>query len=241
LDHLEVRAGGTLIGYAQRDGSTAEIAATDVAVIERLITDLVERGAISIWSHGLHSPLEAALAQAGFTATRTLHQLQRHLAPESVTVPEPRDAISVRTFVVGQDEDALLKVNAAAFANHPEQGAWTHADLDARERETWFDPAGIFLAERAPGAAGAGEVLGFHWTKLHGDGSGEVYVICVDPSAQGLGLGALLLAYGLRHLADRGCPSVRLYVDDDNAGARALYARTGFVEFDRDVQWTRGQ
>lgn len=227
-----MRADGKLIGYAQRDGVIAEILASDLAVVEQLINELLARGATTVWSHGLGSPLEAALAQAGFTASRTLHQLRRGLAPESITVPAPREGVVVRNFVVGQDEAALLKVNGVAFADHPEQGAWTDADVAARVSEPWFDAAGVFLAERA------GEVLGFHWTKVHADGTGEVYVIGVDPAAQGLGLGALLLAYGLRHLADRGCSTVMLYVDDDNTRALALYAHNGFTEFDRDVQWT---
>ena len=87
----------------------------------------------------------------------------------------------------GADEDAWLAVNAAAFAGHSEQGRWTRADLLAREAEPWFDPAGFLLAERE------NVLLGFHWTKVHADGMGEVYVLGVDPAAHGLGLGSALL------------------------------------------------
>ena len=39
----------------------------------------------------------------------------------------------------------------------------------------------------------AGRLLGFHWTKVE-DGVGEVYVVGVDPSAHGAGLGTALTA-----------------------------------------------
>jgi mycothiol synthase len=97
--------------------------------------------------------------------------------------------------------------------------------------EPWFDPADFLLADRD------GELLGFHWTKVHSAELGEVYVLGISPAAQGLGLGRALLVRGLRHLAERGCTEVLLYVDGDNAGARRLYEQSGFCEHDRDVQF----
>jgi mycothiol synthase len=129
--------------------------------------------------------------------------------------------------------EVWLRTTAAAVAAHPEQGGWTHADLAAREAESWFDPAGFFLAWQGE------TLLGFHWTKVHPDGAGEVYVLGVDPSAQGMHLGGALLDIGLHHLAERGCPHVLLYVDDTNTGALRLYERAGFTRHDLDAQWTR--
>ena len=48
-----------------------------------------------------------------------------------------------------------------------------------------------------------GALLGFHWTKVHSADLGEVYVVGVDPAAQGRGLGATLTLVGLHHLAER--------------------------------------
>jgi mycothiol synthase len=159
-----------------------------------------------------------------------LHQLRMPLTEFVAEVRVPDD-VDVRPFVVGFDEQAWVRVNAAAFAEHAEQGRWTLDDLAAREAESWFDAAGFFLAWRGD------ELIGFHWTKVHPDGSGEVYVLGVAPAAQGLRLGAALLAVGLRHLADRGCPQVLLYVDESNASAMRLYERFGFHRYDIDAQW----
>jgi mycothiol synthase len=74
---------------------------------------------------------------------------------------------------------------------------------------------------------------------VHSDGTGEVYVIGVDPDAQGGGLGRLLTAAGLRYLRDTGCPRVMLYVEADNAAAIKVYQRLGFAKWDVDVQFGR--
>ena len=132
-----------------------------------------------------------------------------------VTVP---DDVVIRTYAGPDDDAELLRVNNAAFAWHPEQGGWTGAELAERRAEAWFDPAGLFLAlDRAEP-----RLLGFHWTKVHGDpadGLGEVYVVGVDPAAQGRGLGATLTAVGLQHLAGRlsaaADPTVLLYVESE--------------------------
>ena len=231
--HLVARDGERLVGYAQLDGDSLELAA-EPQDVPRLLAATDHRPLL-VWSHGRGSRLIAPLEQAAFARERELHQLRRPLDDAHPLPPEPAldEDVTVRTFVPGTDDAAWLALNSAAFAAHPEQGAWDESDLRARFAQPWFDPAGFLLAERA------GVLLGFHWTKIHGDGLGEVYVLGVSPDAQGLGLGRALLVRGLRHLADRGCPAVLLYVDGDNAAARHLYERDGFVTYDLDVQWRR--
>ena len=219
---------GTVRGYGQRADQSAEVVAERDAVAA--VLDAVARPGLLIWSHGRRSRLTTPFSERGFEPVRELHQLRRPLT-DLTDDPPLADGVRVRRFVPGQDEDAWLAVNAAAFADHPEQGRWSRADLEARMAESWFDPAGVLLAERGD------ELLGFHWTKVHPDGDGEVYVLAVSPAAQGLGLGRGLLVRGLRHLAAAGCPSVRLYVDGDNPTALRLYEDAGFVSFDLDVQW----
>ena len=196
---------------------------------------------LKVWAHG-ELPGAVALAESlGFERFRALWKMRRPLGgplPEVVLPP----GVRLRTFEVGRDEDAWVRVNARAFADHPEQGRWTRADLDRREREPWFSPEGFLLAERD------GELVGFHWTKVHpapvrddgGAGTealGEVYVVGVDPSAQGLGLGKVLTLAGLHHLKSLGLPAVMLYADESNTPATALYDKLGFAHWSTDAMY----
>ena len=201
---------------------------------------------VRLWAHG-DLPAAAALAAGtGLSRARALWRMTRSLR---VPLAEPRLApgVSVRTFVPGQDEPEWLTLNGRAFADHPEQGRWTREDIDLRESEPWFDPAGFFLAERG------GRLVGFHWTKIHPAGPapagprargrapvGEVYVLGVDPAEQGTGLGRALTLLGLHYLRDRGLGEVMLYVDESNVAAIKLYESMGFSRAATDVMYGRG-
>ena len=187
---------------------------------------------LRVWAHGDLPAARALAARAGFARIRSLWTMHRPLAdplPDPVFPP----GITLRTFRVGADEAAWLDVNRKAFASHPEQGAWTAEDLSLREREPWFDPDGFFLAERD------GKLAGFHWTKIHGTPPqvGEVYVVGVDPAAQGGGLGRALTLAGLHYLRSQGLPEVMLYVDEDNTPAIRLYESLGFTHRGTDVMF----
>jgi mycothiol synthase len=149
-------------------------------------------------------------------------EMDAQLEPEQVP-----DGVTIRAFET-DDVDAIVRVNGRAFASHPEQGAMDRADFERRTGSDWFDPAGLFVAVRED------DVVGFHWTKVEDD-VGEVYVVGVDPSEQGSGLGTALTARGLRHLHESGLRTVDLYVEGDNDPALAVYRRLGFTEHARDV------
>ena len=191
-----------------------------------------------------HGDLPAARAVArrlGLTGVRELLQLRRPLDSPALPAVEVPDSIVLRTYRGPSDDAELLRVNAAAFEWHPEQGRWTEADVEERRAESWFDPEGLFLAFDA---ADPDVLLGFHWTKVHpatdvNDALGEVYVVGIDPSAQGRGLGRLLTLAGLHHLRDGGLHTVLLYVEGDNTAALNTYGKLGFERFHVDVAYAR--
>jgi mycothiol synthase len=254
--NLLLVSGGELAGYAHLDPTDPVAGPSGELVIHprhrrhglglellRALAAEADGRQLRLWAHG-DLPAAARLASAaGFTRVRSLWQMRRSLRAWLEQPHLPPD-VNVRTFKVGQDEDEWTDLNARAFAHHPEQGGWTRGDLDLREREPWFDPAGFFLAERG------GKLVAFHWTKIHGqarDGSvhghepiGEVYVVGVDPAERGTGLGRALTLVGLRHLRSRGLFEVMLYVDEDNTAAIRLYESLGFTHWDTDVMFASG-
>ncbi|WP_308123651.1 mycothiol synthase [Modestobacter marinus] len=248
---------GALVGYARlelpeelAEAEAELVVAPDArrqgvgtALLARL-EELAGERPLRVWAHGeLPGSTELATAR-GYRRARVLLQMRRPLSgvdadPHPSLPPE----LSIATFRPGVDEAAWLAVNARAFAHHPEQGRWTPEDLAVREAEPWFDPAGFFLAWRAEPAGP--RLLGFHWTKVHPAGEagdepvGEIYVLGVDPDAQGMRLGRALTDTGLAHLRRAGLTSVLLYVDADNTAAVALYERSRFTRHAVDVSWER--
>jgi len=226
-------------GFALRRGSEVDVVVAPDARgrgIGAQLADLVVAapGALTAWSHGDHPAARRLADRLGFAPTRELWVMRRPTVVPLAAVAAP-DGVHVRDFGEG-DADALLAVNAAAFADHAEQGALDRAGLAERMAEPWFDPAGLLLAVDADGT-----LLGFHWTKQHDAHTGEVYVVGIEPSAQGRGLGRLLTVAGLQHLAARGVAEVILYVESDNAPARHVYEGVGFSHAAQDthVQYAR--
>jgi mycothiol synthase len=248
--------GSRLVGYAfvDRGGAvpTAQVVVDPAARRHGIGRSLLEAaarpdatgrqlpGPLEAWAHGDLPAARALAAAAGFAAVEELWRMSLDLRGAVPAPPVWPGGLVVRPFRPGHDEAAWLAVNARAFAGHPEQGRWTAHDLAAREREPWFDPEGFLLA-----AAADGGLAGFVWTKVHPPGEladepvGEVYVLGVDPAAQGAGLGRALTAAALAHLAGRGLRTVVLWVAGGNAAAIRTYRRAGFVRAALDVRYAR--
>ncbi|MBX7265010.1 mycothiol synthase [Micromonospora sp. Llam7] len=251
--HLVARSDdGTLTGYAHLDttdpgsGVGVELVVhpayrrrgTGRALARAVLATAT--GPLRAWAHGDHPSAAALAVDLGFHRARVLWQLRR---PLTAPLAEPRlpDGVTLRAFRPGTDDEDWLALNARAFADHPEQGRWALGELRQRLAEPWFDPAGFLLAVESA----TGRLLGFHWTKVHErPGSariGEVYVLGVEPSAHGGGLGRALTTAGLAYLRERrGLDRVMLYVDESNTGAVALYERIGFARWSAHVNYHLG-
>jgi mycothiol synthase len=251
--HLLVRGDEGLLGYAHLDvtdqvaGSSGELAVHPQARqrgIGRALTQGLVRqspdGRLRLWAHGDHPGAARLASSLGFVRARSLWQMRRPLGESDLPAVAIPEGVEVRAFEVGQDEQAWTALNNLAFADHPEQGGWGVEEVLVREAEPWFDPKGFFLAFRGE------ELAGFHWTKVHGgsdhgdhahDAVGEVYIVGVDPSEQGHGLGPALTLLGLHHLEDLGLHEVLLYVDEENTHAIKVYERLGFSRYSTDVSF----
>jgi mycothiol synthase len=242
-------------GYAHLDatdpveGASAELVVDPAyrghGIGRALVAELLRQagGTLRLWAHGEHAAARRLAEGMGFRRIRALWQMRRSLfAPLPDVVLPP--GVVLRTFQPGADDAAWLAVNAAAFAAHPEQGRWTTNDLARRMAESWFDADGFLLAERPDQQ---GRLVGFHWTKVHGDSAhghdpiGEVYVVGVDAAERGNGLGRALTIAGLQHLRSLGLGTAMLYVEEDNEAAIRLYTKLGFTHSDTDVMyWHEG-
>lgn len=258
--HLLARDGKhNLIGYLHLDatdsvaGASAELAVLPQARRQGVATAMVRTAmqsyqghAFRLWAHGEDHGAHGLARALGFSKVRTLFQMRRSLYA-ALPVPVLPEGVTLRSFVVGQDEDDVLAINNRAFSEHPDQGQWTLTDLTARIHESWFDARGFLIAENDH------KIVGFHWTKVHGalqhahgtktehthEAMGEVYVLGVDPTWRGTGLGKALTIAGLAHLRSLGLDEAMLYVESDNNPALGLYESLGFTRWDSDVLYRR--
>ncbi len=134
-----------------------------------------------------------------------------------------------RRGVVGGEQPGLRR--------HPEQGSWTATTLEPAGGNL-VRSRGFLLAEGRP-RPGGGLLDEGHPVTAHDPQLGEIYVVGVDPSRQGTGLGRALVLAGLHSLAGRGPRTGMLYVDAANRPAMGLYRALGFREHRVDRAYER--
>lgn len=180
----------------------------------------------AIWIHGTTPERRAAMEARGLVSNRTLLQMRMPLPAASTDVAtEPFTDADIDEFVV---------VNNRAFHWHPEQSGLTAEAVREDMSQPWFDADG-FRLHRIDEA-----LAGFCWTKIHSEPEalGEIYVIAVDPTFHGQGLGKALTLAGLQWLHDQGLSTGMLYVESDNVAAVATYEKIGFHIHRTDTLWT---
>jgi mycothiol synthase len=192
-----------------------------------LLETLLSLGATLFWAHGDAPAARALAASHGLSPVRELlHFVGEVSAASSGTEVHSEPDV----FVVGRDEDEWVPLNAAIFANHPEQGSVTRADLEQLETESWFRADNFLVLRRD------GRMIGYCWLKVEVD-RGEFYVVGVAPEHHGEKLGGLLFDAGLDRLRELGIHSSHLYVEADNAAALRLYRSRGFSQDSIDIQY----
>lgn len=107
----------------------------------------------------------------------------------------------------------LAELHASAFA-----APWTASAF------------GDLLAQH--GVFAEAEAHGFILIRVVAD-EAEILTLAVRPEARGRGLGARLVQAAAVRAAEKGAARLFLEVAEDNAAARALYARCGFSEVGR--------
>ncbi len=187
---------------------------------------------VRVWLRAASDEHAEAARAVGLTPDRELLVLGRELY-DPVGLPDPPGGVEVRTYRGAEDDEGIVSVLRDAYAGTPDAD-WDVAALRERRDRPWFRSEDLLVAE-----GWHGDIVGIHWTKRRGDGTGEVHNLAIATEAQGLGLGRALLREGLRHLTSVGCTEAILWVDRDNRSAVSLYRSEGFVERWRDRAFTR--
>ncbi|MBV7411525.1 mycothiol synthase [Dermabacteraceae bacterium TAE3-ERU27] len=205
------------------------------------------------WAHGALPESAAFMAQQGWVANRELLVMSADPAAALRALETNGNAaldtegLYLRESRGEADLELLHGLNAAAFADHPEQGKLSVSDLRQRFAQPWFSAARLLFAFRAcagqarpepageESAAGGMTPIGFVWLK-----EDELYVLGVHPAAQGAGAGRKLLAAALRLAADEALPELKLYVDAANTAAVSLYKKAGFQVVESHTRYVPG-
>lgn len=216
------------------------------AALDALLTRA--SGELLAWAHGENPAADALLTRAGFSPVRSLYRmaLDPSALPPADSDPyaiEFPDGFTLRGYGSDGDEEAWVRVNAAAFADHPEQGRVTVADFALMRAEPWFEAADLLLLDgpdgKLAGSTWIKTVVDTTQAKNAGQVETELYAIGVDPAYAGRGLGRALLDATLAQMATHRPDRVTLYVDGENERAVRMYETAAFTIDSRSRQWRR--
>ena len=181
-------------------------------------------GNIEYWIENVDDESDSIPISAGYLPFRDLKILSRSL-------PAVPSKVTTRGFVASDVQD-IIRINNSAFDWHPEQSGMTEKRLQDTQSEAWHLDEGFRILEENK------TIKGFCWMKIHGKFcsccssskklKGEIFVIAVDPSFQGTGVGRQLALSGLEWLSTQKIRETFLYVESDNFAALKIYESIGF-------------
>lgn len=179
--------------------------------------------------------LVSALRRRRFSVRQSLY-LTRRLGTE--TLDHRPEAANVRVRLY-RDVDMLGAVrllassyegapSAVCFAPHGRLDEWVRYLRQLIERQPcgWFLPEASFVADDPA----SGRLMGAVMTTALSPGTAHIAQIVVGPQYARQGVGRTLLTHAFAAAERAGYSAITLMVDEENAPARALYGRQGFVE-----------
>ncbi|MEI6668823.1 MAG: GNAT family N-acetyltransferase [Acidobacteriota bacterium] len=220
-------------------GALSADRATDVRALLDAVIDSPEASlasSVSCFVYPAAASLLSALRRRRFAVRRSLY-LTRPLNTESL--PDQRPAptgVRVRPYRAA-DMLAAVRLLASAyegapgavcFAPHGRLDEWVRYLRQLIERQ----PCGRFLADASLVAedVSSGRLMGTVLTTAVAPGTAHIAQVVVGPQHAGQGVGRTLLTQAFDAAGQAGYNAMTLMVDEENAPARALYGKQGFVE-----------
>jgi GNAT superfamily N-acetyltransferase len=139
---------------------------------------------------------------------------------------EASEQITVRR---GRREDAAT----LAALHHEHAWCYDAANIVAEYYDDAFEPDTVIAAE--VGGVLVGKIELFLGWKSTSERFGIIRRFVMHPDWRGQGIGHRLLTAAEDEARRAGCSSLELSVDEDNPGARRLYASIGFDEDRREI------
>ena len=241
-DTCTAHADGKLAGYAElRDGNSPFIYLADRNNIDlgfQLLT-ILEEQAVSRRRENVHlvtriseknNLLLQLFASNGYKSDLSFLVMELVMS-ELPATPQWPERISVRTFILAQDEDATYQADEEASQDkgyHPPMSFDVWVKRVGMDRES-FDPSLWFLAVEENEVVGA--VLNIY---AHETVTGWVDHLSVRPAWRNRGIGKSLLLHTFGEFYRRGVQRVKLSVDSNSlTSAPRLYESVGMKTIQR--------
>lgn len=173
------------------------------------------------WISSVNQAAKSIVEQAGYMHIRNHWHMEIDMT-EPPAAPQWPAGITLRPFIIGQDERITYELDEEAFSDHwghmPSSfESWAHWSVDRPS----FDPTLWFLAF-------AGDTLAGIALCRYENEDGWVGALAVRRSYRRLGLGMALLQHSFAEFYRRSARKVGLGVDAQNlTGATRLYQRAG--------------